>query len=317
MDSGFGFNSSDALRLFRKVPGEGLRKAREAQFRLDRLLTLHFFRALLRPAPGKAAILMYHSISEGRENDHPYFRTLTSPSIFAEQMRFLAENGYKVMDLMELVRSMSAGVEPPPRSVALTFDDGFADFFTDAFPVLHEHGFPATVFLVTDPIDKSLSLNGHSCLSWEQVRELDRHGISFGSHTVGHPHLNELEGKDLHFELSRSKERIESELGKEVKGFCYPFGFPEYDRPFLKRLRTDLEGTGYSCCLTTRIGTASAGDDPFSLKRLPVNSLDDSLLLAAKMEGAYDWIYNFQLSYKRIMQRNSAPRRASSQGVTN
>ncbi len=273
----------------------------KASFRLDRFLTLHLFRALMRPDREKAAILMYHSISNGHENGQSYFRTITSPSVFSEQMRFLDESGCNVVDLMTLIHALKAGGDLPPRSVALTFDDGFRDFYTEAFPVLERYGFPATVFLVTGRIDMGEPLNGKSCLSWDQIRELDRAGITFGSHTVNHPTLSVLPQKELEFELTRSKERIESELGKSIDSFCYPFGFPEHDRPFLAKLLSILASNNYKCCLTTRIGTAAAGDDPFRLRRLPVNSMDDSRLLEAKMAGAYDWLQTCQTVYKRFV----------------
>ncbi|MGC8494219.1 MAG: polysaccharide deacetylase family protein [Syntrophobacteraceae bacterium] len=273
----------------------------KTSFRLDRFLTLHLFRVLMRPDREKAAILMYHSISDVHENGQSYFRTVTSLSVFSEQMQFLDESGYNVVDLMTLVQAVKAGRDLPPRSVALTFDDGFRDFYTDAFPVLQRHDFPATVFLVTGRIDRDAPLNGKSCLTWGQVRELDRAGITFGSHTVNHPTLSVLSEKDLEFELIHSKERIESELGKSIDSFCYPFGFPEHDRPFLGKLFAILASNDYKCCLTTRIGTAAAGDDPFRLRRLPVNSMDDSPLLEAKMAGAYDWLQTCQTVYKRFV----------------
>ncbi len=273
------------------------------KFRIDRFMTLRFFHPILRSVRGKTAILMYHSISDGRENVHPYYQTLTSPGVFADQMRFLHENAYRVIDLMTFVENMNAGSEPHPRSVVLTFDDGFHDFYMNAFPVLQEYGFPAAVFLVTHHIDNGAGLNGRGCLSWEQVRELSRYGVSFGSHTVSHPILNTLAAEDLEFELTRSKDRIESELGQEVESFSYPYAFPEHDRPFLQRLGSALAGIGYKCCLTTSIGTVSAGndaDDLFCLKRLPVNSLDDELLFKAKIDGSYDWMHTCQSLYKNL-----------------
>jgi peptidoglycan/xylan/chitin deacetylase (PgdA/CDA1 family) len=243
---------------------------------------------------------MYHSVSEGCENVHPYYRTITSPSVFADQMNFLRENGYNVIDLTTLIKSSRAGGSPPPKSVVLTFDDGFRDFYTNAFPVLQRCGFPATVFLLTGHIDNDSSFNGRSCLSWNQVRELVRYGISFGSHTVSHPVLNAIGDRDLDFELALSKERIESELGRTVGAFAFPYAFPEHDHPFLRRLKSSLAKTGFKCCLTTRIGTVAPGDDLFRLKRLPVNSMDDRRLLRAKLEGAYNWLYRLQRYYKRI-----------------
>jgi len=274
-------------------------------FRLDRLLTLYLFNPLLRFAGGKTAILMYHSISDGFQNVHPYYLTVTSPAVFAEQMRFLHENGCHVIDLMTLVENLNTGKEPAPGSVVLTFDDGLHDFYTHAFPLLQEYGFPATVFLTTGPIDQSASFMGCRCLAWDEVRELKKYGVSFGSHTHSHPVLNQIAERELLFEIARSKERIESETGDSVDAFSYPYAFPEHDRAHKQKLDAILSMNGYKCCVTTRIGTTSRKDDIFCLKRLPVNSMDDRLLLKAKIDGAYDWLSTLQYSYKRVVRRTS------------
>ncbi len=246
---------------------------------------------------------MYHSITDESENRHPYYRINTSREMFAAQMRFLHEHRFNVIDLSTLIEKMNSGGEPQPRSVVLTFDDGFQDFYSKAFPVLQQYGFPATVFLATRPIDNRTLLNGRECLSWEQARELSRYDVSFGSHTVSHPVLSTLSDRELVFELTRSKDRIEYELGKGVESFCYPYAFPESDRSFLRRLRSALTGAGYNCCLTTRVGTVRTpkdADEHFCLKRLPVNSLDDEMLFKAKLDGAYDWVHMFQILYKHL-----------------
>ena len=151
-------------------------------------------------------------------------------------MRFLHENAYNVIDLMTLVENMNEGREPAARSVVLTFDDGFHDFYTNAFPVLQEYGFPATVFLATGVMDQGVDFKGRRCLSWDDARELRKHGMSFGSHTVSHLVLSQMAEKDLMLEVVRSKERIESELGASVDAFSYPFAFPEHDRAHVKDL---------------------------------------------------------------------------------
>ena len=137
-------------------------------FRLDRLLTLYFFRPLKRilPCPRgiRIPILMYHSISDEPENDHPYHWINTSPKVFTEHMRFLAENNYKVISLSEAVKIISSVASQPimhgssqwsnlpsfqyssiqQKKVVLTFDDGYKDFLTQAFPILKNgYGFPS------------------------------------------------------------------------------------------------------------------------------------------------------------------------------
>ena len=276
------------------------------KFRLDRFLTLCFFRPLMRPTPGKAAILMYHSISDCNESVHPYYQICTCPTVFDKQMRFLHEKGYQIIDLMALVENMKVGKEIAPQSVVLTFDDGFRDFYTNAFPVLQKYGFSATVFLATGFIDEAAPFKGRECLTWAQVRELRKYGISFGSHTVSHRMLSAITKSEVNFELVRSKERIESELGEKIESFCYPFAFPETDGAHIESLLAILGKTGYRCGVSTRVGTTSKGDDVFCLKRLPVNSLDEASFFRAKLEGGYDWLHTFQVIYKRLQPHRNA-----------
>ncbi len=168
-------------------------------------------------------ILMYHSISDADEKGvHPYFRTSTSPAVFAEHMRFLHDNGYSVIglnDAVSILNSVAKGEMAQQSSIAnkyvvLTFDDGFRDFHSAAFPVLKQFGFTATVFLATGFIgnERRKRFKGKDCLLWDEVRELDRKGISFGSHTVNHPELVELKKEEIEKEIRQSKEEIENNL---------------------------------------------------------------------------------------------------------
>ena len=201
-----------------------------------------------------------------------------------------------------------------PKLVCVTFDDGYRDFYTEAFPVLQNHGFTATVFLPTAFIRDSSSLLSSSSiranspfrnpqsvfLSWSEVTELRRQGIHFGSHTVNHPKLIELSWPDIERELLDSRTELEKQLQAAVTAFCYPYAFPQTDRQFVHRLTGLLSETGYSSCATTELGRVRTGTDPFRLKRLPVNSLDDAALFAAKLEGAYDWLAAPQSAVKTM-----------------
>jgi peptidoglycan/xylan/chitin deacetylase (PgdA/CDA1 family) len=138
------------------------------------------------------------------------------------------------------------------------------------------------------------------CLTWKEVRDLHESGVQFGSHTVNHPRLVELSKPEIEIELRNSKLEIEARLGKTVKSFAYPFAFPQGNEQFLNTFEGLLDRTGYNCCVTTEIGRMKAGDDPYRLKRLPVNSCDDPPLFRSKLEGGYDWLGFPQLAAKTI-----------------
>ena len=227
-------------------------------FRLDRFFTLHFIGPLWRRIPVKGIripILMYHSISDDLETGHPYFWINTKPALFSEHMRFLYENDYKVVPLskvVEVIREEKSKVGipncvsnvrsdehiikgkinyPPNRSkksnkqefqryVVLTFDDGYLDFYTAAFPILRQYGYSATVFLPTEYVGNSISgLRGKKHLTWDMIRELSQSGIDFGSHTCSHLQLYKLSQNEIELELKESKKTIENKVIKcDIKG---------------------------------------------------------------------------------------------------
>ena len=265
-----------------------------------------------RPRGLRLPILMYHSISHDRETGHPYYWINTSPALFAQHMQYLADHNYQVISLshaVEMIRGFSPTTKHQPlntKAVVLTFDDGFEDFYTHAFPVLRRHGFTATVFLPTDYIGNGRpTLRGKAHLTWDRVRELSAAGITFGSHTCSHPQLHDLGPEEITRELSTSKQTIESQLNvsagqpRGVDSFCYPYKFPEHDIQFVSTLSKVLRSVGYDCCLSTRIGTTHSADDLFALRRVPINSADDQALFAAKLSGAYDCMATLQALSKK------------------
>lgn len=293
--------------------------------RLDRFLTLYLFGLLTRRRPARGLripILMYHSISDAPESGHPYYWINTSPALFAQHMQFLHDHDYHVISLSAAValinqltdqpisrigqstnqRAVSqpdnVSTNPPPSSsryAVLTFDDGYRDFLTNAFPVLQGHGFSATVFLPTAFIDNATpGLKGKRHLSWDEVRDLLSEGIAFGSHTANHPQLHDLKVQDVESEVRKSKQIIEQKTGCTVECLCYPYKFPEQDKRFVRMLVDILRQACYRSAVTTRVGSVHGPADTFRLKRLPVNSGDDLLFFRVKLQGGYDWIHQFQ-----------------------
>jgi|ERR1022692_259605 peptidoglycan/xylan/chitin deacetylase (PgdA/CDA1 family) len=285
-------------------------------FRFDRFATLYVATPLRRRASASKPsipILMYHSIADDPEAGvHPYYRTSTSPQRFAAQMQYLFENGYRTASLTEIVSQLQGQAAVADKRIVITFDDGYRDFYREAFPVLHRFAFSATVFLPTAFIgDGAPQFKGRDCLTWSEVREMQKQGILFGSHTVSHPQLRTLSAPAIQEEIVSSKKTIEEELGCAVDSFAYPYAFPQTDTDFKKMLRDSLGQAGYQNGVCTIVGRAGRGSDPFFMERLPVNSCDDTALFQAKLAGAYDWISKSQYVVKMV----KAGLRGSASGV--
>jgi peptidoglycan/xylan/chitin deacetylase (PgdA/CDA1 family) len=307
--------------------------------RPDRLITLSLVRPFRRisrkrfganPLADKSLpVLMYHSISDASESGvSPYYRVNTNYTRFAGQMELLKLEGYQGVTLSAGLawlnsqpnNSESEGTTSNfrlplsgARPVAITFDDGFQNFYTEGFSVLKKCGFAATMFLPTAFIGENRrSFRPHGknnnsriktdsdCLTWREVRELHDAGIEFGSHTVNHPRLVELPWTDIELELRNSKREIENQLGTAVETFAYPYAFPETDHAFVRRFSHLLAKIGYRYCATTRLGHVKRDADLLKLKRLPVNSCDDDVLFLAKLHGDYDWLALFQGLIKNL-----------------
>jgi peptidoglycan/xylan/chitin deacetylase (PgdA/CDA1 family) len=173
--------------------------------------------------PFHRAILTYHSLnSSGAVIALP-------PETFRRQMRSLFDRGIAVVPLETLVAAPGHEIDGP--AAALTFDDGFDDFYQHAFPILGEYRFPATVFLVSGYCGRTNDwpgqpqwAGGRALLSWSRIAELQRGGVRFGAHTVTHPRLPALPWKQAAGEILDSKKQIEDRLGAAVTSFAYPYG---------------------------------------------------------------------------------------------
>jgi peptidoglycan/xylan/chitin deacetylase (PgdA/CDA1 family) len=293
------------------MPAADTSATQSSALRVDRILSLRVVRPLRRisasPAALRIPILMYHSISEpASDSRHPYFGTVTSPAVFEQQMRYLHDNGFQTLSPADIFANGETSVRLVRKPVIITFDDGFRDFYTHAQPILAKFGFTAIVYLPTAYIQNAPApFKGLDCLTWNEVRELSRAGVLFGSHTVTHPVLTQVGHDQLETELRVSKTTIENELGFAIDSFAYPYAFPQHNREFVQRLRSVLIDAGYQNAVSTVIGSIHGVEDRFALKRIPANSWDDPTFFAAKLDGDYDWLGNVQSLSKSLKAKFS------------
>ncbi len=232
----------------------------------------------------KAMILMYHSI-ENPSGKNALRSLFVTPRMFRFQMWYLKTAGFKVVSLREILDFIRRGGSCE-RLVALTFDDGFQDFYSNAFPVLKAYGFPSTVFLVSDLIGKENLWEEPDCrrklLEWDMIIEMKDRGVSFGSHTKTHPFLSRLSDVQLSREVRESKVMLEERLESGIEFFCYPYG--DYDN----RVSDAVIRAGYQGAVTTKRGPIYGGDDPFGMRRSFIRRNTHPLLFIYKLHSGYE-----------------------------
>ncbi len=230
-------------------------------------------------------ILMYHSISYAYTRK---FRPFTvSPTLFAKQMEYIYQHGYTPITVTHLVNSRSSpSTTLPEHPVVLTFDDGFADFFTNALPVLKQYHFTATLYIPTAFIggtSRWLRREGETTrpmVTWEQLNKIQDAGIECGGHTHSHPQLDTLSGALAHHEIVRCKSILEQHLGQQVMSFAYPFG---YYTPQVQQL---LYEAGYTSACAVKHAMCSEAADPLALTRLMVTTETNIESFARLLSGS-------------------------------
>jgi peptidoglycan/xylan/chitin deacetylase (PgdA/CDA1 family) len=170
-------------------------------------------------ARARVPVLCYHQIRAPTGADDAAARAyIVRPSVFAAQMRALARAGYTTITGDQLVEHLLRGARLPDKPVLLTFDDGSAGQYTQAFPVLRRHGFKATFFLMTVVLGKP------GWLTRGQVRALDRAGMTIGAHTWDHKAVPEFTDADWETQITTPIRDLQRLVGHRVRLFAYPFG---------------------------------------------------------------------------------------------
>jgi peptidoglycan/xylan/chitin deacetylase (PgdA/CDA1 family) len=203
-----------------------------------------------------AVILMYHRVGEDTVPS-----TNVTVAQFTEEMDYLSEAGYQVLPLRTIIQTLKQGKPLPPKTVAITFDDGYRSIYTTAFPILKAHGFPFTVFLATGPIDYRYT----QMMNWDEVIALSKAGGTIENHTVSHSHLAFATKDFINKEVQKANDEIYAHTKVMPILFAYPFG--EYSHA----TASIIEDMGFEAAFTQVSGIASSEDNLFEIPRLPLN----------------------------------------------
>lgn len=239
-------------------------------------ISLFFYAGSYLSANKGAVALVYHSVGRVSIWDDPYKLNI-DPFLFERQMQ-----------LISLLKE---------RQVIVTFDDGFANIFKHAIPVILRYNIKSIVFITTGFIEGKVSfaslfaqgLNLRS-LTWEDLLKMADAGIEIGSHTVTHPNLAKLDSEAALKEIRHSKKIIEERIGRAVKYFAYPFGSRN---SFNNKVKNLVQDSGYEMAYTNIMGFNDNASDPYELRRIRIYSNDNILRFKMKLRGAYNWVDNY------------------------
>lgn len=196
-------------------------------------------------------------------NYHQVVDTFTSlaipPYTFDTQMDYLTSHGYVSITPEELTAGLNGELQLPEKPVLITFDDGYLDNYTNAFPILKRYGMRATIFVVPAFVGKR---DGY--LTWDQLREMEQGGITIQSHTLNHRKLEELPDDEIRSELLNSKLVLEEQLGHPVEYLAYPTG------TYNLHIAEIAKDVGYKGAYTIKYGSVDLGSNLFALERVPI-----------------------------------------------
>lgn len=222
----------------------------------------------------KFPILMYHEVSDANERSrktrhkNPAYRL--SAGRFREQMEHIHRNGYETRSLGDLFEG--SGLDHQ-KQVVLTFDDGWENIYTHAFPILAEFGLTATIFVVTEFVGRP------NYVSWGNLKEMNQGGISVQSHTASHRPLAGLSPAEIGYELEESKHTVEHQLGTTADFLSVPHGM--IDEKVLRVARS----VGYKAVCTSEPGFSHSPGNPAVLKRINISNSYDISTFGRILQG--------------------------------
>jgi peptidoglycan/xylan/chitin deacetylase (PgdA/CDA1 family) len=260
---------------------------RTARFLLRFLFIVAYFSGVARLFAwwnrNKVMILCYHGVSPQPEDDG---QTVHQDN-FSAQLAYLARH-YRVISLEAYAQCRKEKIPVPERSVILTFDDGYRNFWSAALPILDRYHFPATLFVVTNHLEDGAEADlamewkpkdDHGYVTWRQIEAAEgRHQMQIGSHSVSHPMLSHCSPEQVEQEIQESRKILGARLKRAPIAFAYPFG------DYGGRARDYLRTAAYGCAVTTDDGFNGSNTDSYLLRRMGIANVSLPIF-AAQISG--------------------------------
>jgi peptidoglycan/xylan/chitin deacetylase (PgdA/CDA1 family) len=219
-------------------------------------------------------ILMYHHLADASPSLDAAMRAWSvAPRDFDAQIAWLADHRYHCVTPAQLADALEGRRSLPSNPVCITFDDGWAEQYSLAWPILRRHGLAATFFVYT------AGIGAGGWMTWDQLREMASSGGDIACHTIDHPRLTGMPAALLRRELTESKATIESRLGRPVASIAYPYG--NYDDAVLAAARA----AGYRCGFSIDTGTIQSASEEFRLRRIMVSNGDPLPVFIQRVTG--------------------------------
>ncbi len=224
-----------------------------------RLLTFSEMNTLYGPCVYLPTLMYHHVQSPEQARARNQVGLTVRTTDFRAQMQYLKDRSYSVISMQDLLNFFEQGIKPSAKSVLLTFDDGYGDFYTDAYPILREFGYPATVFIPTG------LMNNTGYLYWDKISEMSANRILFANHTWSHKNVAAKQDV-LKMEISTADVQL-NEKGLNIpKVFAYPYGLES------SLAISFLQGLSYKMAFTTRNGGTLCKKQMLDLPRIRVGN---------------------------------------------
>ncbi|MEX0933935.1 MAG: polysaccharide deacetylase family protein [Candidatus Paceibacterota bacterium] len=238
------------------------------------------------------SVLMYHGVEDSG------WKYSVRADDFKKQLRYIVEH-YEVVPLRDIVAYVREKKELPGNAVALTFDDGYEDFYTNVFPQLRIHNVPATVFLTTN-LEKKTKLGNLPRLTWRECKEMYESGlVSFEVHGREHLNLKEISDDDekIKSEILGCAKDIETNIGAKPRYIAYASGHKN------QKVINFVRNNGFEAGFSINEGLIRKVDDSYIIRRTQVDGTMNFLLFKLRLTPAIEYNRRFVDSVRRFLRK--------------